>query len=164
MQIKYIIINSIITTLVCALLLLADAMHVPLHAAPLAYDKEIIDVKTANGTIQFEAELAKTSEQQEQGLMYRTTLAEKSGMLFYFDRSRIIYMWMKNTYIPLDMVFTNSKGIVVHIIHNATPKSEEILSSRVMARAVLELNGGAAKKYGIEMGDVIHAHYFTGSK
>lgn len=110
----------------------------------------------------FEIELATTTEQQMRGLMFRETLAANAGMLFIYPKERIITMWMKNTILPLDMVFADRRGVVVSVHANAVPFSEEVISSGMPALAVLEINGGAAARLGIRPGDRLVHPAFAG--
>jgi len=103
----------------------------------------------------FTVELAITDRQQQQGLMFRRTLAPDAGMLFDYVTPTRITMWMKNTLIPLDMIFIGADGKIVDIAERAVPQSETIIPSKVPARAVLELNGGTAQRLGIKVGDTV---------
>jgi len=106
----------------------------------------------------FSLELALTPEETAQGLMFRPHLAENRGMLFIFKQERIRSFWMKNTLIPLDIIFLDSTGRVADISANATPCHVEPCPQFVSlapARAVLELNAGAAAAHKIEVGSVI---------
>ncbi len=105
----------------------------------------------------FEVEMALTPRQQAQGLMYRRDLAGDAGMLFIYPRDRPISMWMKNTLIPLDMLFLARDGRILRIVERAVPHSLLTISSGEDAAAVLELNGGTAARLGIAAGDrIIH--------
>ena len=101
----------------------------------------------------FVVELAQTLGQREQGLMERKSLPLNTGMLFLFDNTEIQHMWMKNTFIPLDMLFADKNGRIVTITHNTEPQSRKIISSRVPARYVLELRAGTAARLVIKVGD-----------
>jgi uncharacterized membrane protein (UPF0127 family) len=105
----------------------------------------------------FTIELAMTDRQQQQGLMFRRTLAPDAGMLFDYRTPTRITMWMKNTFIPLDMIFIGPDGKVVDIAERAVPQSETIIPSKVPARAVLEVNGGTAQRLGIKIGDLVES-------
>lgn len=94
----------------------------------------------------FEAEAAVTPEQQARGLMFRTSMRRRTGMLFINDRDDMHYFWMKNTYIPLDMIFINGRYEVVHVHKRARPHDETQISSRFPARYILEVNAGEAKE------------------
>jgi len=105
----------------------------------------------------FNIELALTDRQQEQGLMFRRSLAPDAGMLFDYKTPTRITMWMRNTFIPLDMIFIGADGKVVDIAERAVPQSEAIIPSRVPARAVLEVNGGTVQRLGIKVGDTVES-------
>lgn len=118
-----------------------------------------LTIETHTGDQVFEVELALTGSEQERGLMYRTQLPANRGMLFVFSQPHVITMWMKNTRIPLDMVFIGKEGKIVSIHENAEPESEDIISSVVPAGAVLEIPGGTVAQQGIAVGDTIrHEH------
>ena len=89
------------------------------------------------------------------GLMFQETLPEKAGMVFDFGRAQIVNMWMRNTILPLDMIFFDGAGKVVHIAVDTTPFSLDIISSEKPAKFVLEVNAGIAKKYGLNVGDQV---------
>ncbi len=117
---------------------------------------EDLQLITASGTHKLAVEVARTPGQQALGLMYRTELAPNTGMLFVHDRPREAAMWMKNTYIPLDMVFIKADGRVHHIEANTEPHSEALISSNGPVSAVLELAGGAAERMRLKPGDKVH--------
>ena len=119
-------------------------------------------IDTASGPLRLDVEIARTSEQRAQGLMFRTALAADSGMIFIYDSPRDIAMWMKNTILPLDMVFIAEDGRVTRIVANTAPMSEATIPSRGPVRAVLELNAGAAKRLAIKPGDYVRLGPFTG--
>ncbi|MHB8815236.1 MAG: DUF192 domain-containing protein [Steroidobacteraceae bacterium] len=101
----------------------------------------------------FEVWIADTPSRQEQGLMFVRDLPAGQGMIFPQDSPQVAHFWMKNTYIPLDMVFVGEDGRIAKIIANARPFSLDVLSSDVPVIAVLEIRGGEAKRLGIQMGD-----------
>ena len=115
-------------------------------------------IETARGgRFRFTVELALTREEQAQGLMFRESLAPDGGMLFVFDEVRPAAFWMKNTLIPLDMLFIGADGRIVNIAEQTTPLSTESRPSAAPVRAVLEINGGLSRMLGIAPGDhVIH--------
>ncbi len=116
-----------------------------------------LTVVTANGPRKFTVELATTPAQMEQGLMFRQSLAPDSGMLFDFKTPSPVSMWMKNTLIPLDMLFVDARGNIVNIHERAVPGSLNTINAAAPVRAVLELNGGTATRLGIKPGDrVLH--------
>jgi len=108
---------------------------------------------TATGEHAIEVELADTPQTRETGLMNRSEMAADHGMLFDFKDTRPVAMWMKNTLIPLDMLFLDERGRVVNVAVNAKPLSLDIIPSAGPVRYVLEINGGAAARYGAKAGD-----------
>ena len=115
------------------------------------YGKKDLTLITKNGELHYRVESALTPEKQQKGLMYRKHLSSKNGMIFLFDPPRVAHMWMKNTYIPLDMIFFDPFGRVVHVHHNAIPHDETVISSQIPVIGVLEINAGEARKYGIDV-------------
>lgn len=120
-----------------------------------AADKEPLDIISKNGVHKFSVEMALTEAERAQGLMFRTELPEGQGMLFDFRREQELSFWMKNTYIPLDMIFIRADGRILRIAENTTPRSEALVPSGGPARAVLEVIGGTARKLGIAPGDQV---------
>jgi len=100
-------------------------------------------------------EIADTPAKREMGLQYRRELAEDQGMLFLFPAEEVLTFWMKNTPIPLDMIFIGSDLKIVGIVHDAVPFSTTTRSVGVPSRFVLEIKGGLAKQKGIEVGDTV---------
>src|SRR5689334_12665524 len=114
---------------------------------------ETLEIATKNGVQIFSVEIATTDKEKETGLMYRKQLADGKGMLFDFSPEQQISMWMKNTYISLDMIFIRADGRVLRVAENTEPESTRIISSGGLARGVLEVPAGTAQKYGIAPGD-----------
>src|SRR5919198_817720 len=112
-----------------------------------------LEIVTKNGVQVFSVEMATTEEEKQTGLMYRKELADGKGMLFDFAPEQQISMWMKNTYISLDMIFIRADGRILRIAENTEPESTRIISSGGLARGVLEVPAGTAQKYGIAPGD-----------
>jgi len=112
-----------------------------------------LTIRTTGGPRTFKIELALTDAQMEQGLMFRRSLAPDAGMLFDFKAPTNVTMWMKNTFIPLDMLFLDEHGRVFDIHERAVPQSTDIIAARGPARYVVELNGGTAARLGIKPGD-----------
>jgi len=108
----------------------------------------------------FKIELALTPEQQSQGLMFRKSMAADAGMLFIYERPQDITMWMRNTLIPLDMIFIGADGRVVRIAERAVPQSLATISSGEPALGVLEVNGGTAARLGLKRGDLVRHSAF----
>ncbi len=129
------------------------------------FARDVLAIETADGRRhRLEVELALTGRQQAQGLMYRRSLAEDGGMLFLYSGAGTVSMWMKNTPIPLDMLFIAADGRIVDIVERTVPYSLETVSSRVPASAVLEVNGGTVTRLGIQPGDrVLHRAFGSGS-
>ncbi|RXH23339.1 MULTISPECIES: DUF192 domain-containing protein [Bradyrhizobium] len=122
-----------------------------------------LEIVTRNGVQVFSVEMATTEEEKQTGLMYRKELADGKGMLFDFSPEQEVSMWMKNTYVSLDMIFIGANGRILRIAENTEPLSTKIISSRGPARAVLEVVAGTAQKYGIRPGDRV-GHPLFGSK
>ena len=122
-----------------------------------------LEIATKSGVRVFSVEMATTEEEKQTGLMYRKELADGKGMLFDFSPEQQISMWMKNTYISLDMIFIRADGRILRIAENTEPLSTKIISSKGPARAVLEVVAGTAQKYGIRPGDRV-GHPLFGSK
>ncbi|MCF8245784.1 MAG: DUF192 domain-containing protein [Saprospiraceae bacterium] len=102
-----------------------------------------------------EIEKADTEVDRQFGLMFRKSMPEDQGMLFLFEASEQQSFWMRNTYIPLDIMFVDENGVITTIHENAKPQNDTSLPSNGPAKYVVEVNGGYAKKYGIEVGDKI---------
>jgi len=127
-----------------------------------AAELQPLEIATKGGVHTFAVELALTPEQQAQGLMYRKELPEGQGMLFDFKREQEATFWMKNTYVPLDMIFIRADGRIHRIATNTTPLSEALVSSGGPVRAVLEVVAGTTKKLGIAPGDRVAHPIFSG--
>lgn len=151
------------------ILLLALGLFAPLAAlraesAPPAAAMAVapLEIATAKGVLVLEVELADTDAQRAKGLMFRNSLGDRRGMLFDFKVDQPVAMWMKNTKIPLDMLFIRSDGTIARIAAMTTPFSEQTISSGEPVRAVLEIDGGAARRLGIAPGDKVAHPAFTG--
>ena len=114
-----------------------------------------LSIQTGKGKHDFTIEIARTPDQQRQGLMWRQKLAPDAGMLFIYDIEMPVSMWMSNTLIPLDMLFIAGDGRIVHIAERTVPRSEEIISPGRAVQYVLELNGGTSSRLGIKPGDKV---------
>ena len=121
-----------------------------------------LEVDTGSGAHGFTVELARTEAEREKGLMYRRSMADTAGMLFDFGRDQMLLFWMKDTYIPLDMVFIDHGGRVVSIKRDAKPLDETLISSQVPAAGVLEVNAGVADRIGLKVGDAVRNPIFHG--
>lgn len=150
---KVMIVPASIAAFLVAGAALPQAAPEPLSAFP----RSLLAIRTAShNVINFKVWLADTPQRDQQGLMFVKSMDEHEGMLFVFkDSKEPVAMWMKNTYIPLDMLFMNAKGQVDYIKVNATPLSLDIIGPPRAEFAVLELNGGAALRLGIHEGDTV---------
>jgi len=128
--------------------------------AEMAMPRGELVITTASGRHPIKVEVADTEERKSLGLMFRTRVAPDTGMLFPYERPQEISMWMRNTYIPLDMVFIRADGTVHRIERRTEPLSEEIIDSHGEVTAVLELAAGEADRLAIAPGSrVEHAHF-----
>jgi len=134
---------------------LALFLLLPLAAsAAEKFDTQPLRIVTRNGKSHaFTVEMAVTPRQREEGLMFRRKMAPDHGMLFAFGETRQVFMWMKNTYLPLDMLFIGKDGQVRSIKENAEPLSETIIDSKGPIDFVLELNAGTVKRLGLRKGN-----------
>jgi uncharacterized membrane protein (UPF0127 family) len=120
------------------------------------FRKEGLEIHRQDGKVlQFVVELATDDASREEGLMNRETMKPDRGMLFDFGIARPVYMWMKNTYLPLDMLFISETGKITHIRSNTLPLSEDIIDSHGRVRFVLEINAGVSETLGIKVGDEV---------
>ena len=119
-----------------------------------------VDIRGDFGRARFSVEVADDAEERARGLMFRDSLATSSGMLFVYERPQELSFWMRNTLIPLDMIFVDSAGVVQHIHSNAIPQDlTPIRGGRGLA--VLEINGGLAERLGLEIGDELRHPAFN---
>ena len=143
-------------------LALASALCLFAGLEARAANVEPLEIVTKTGVHVFSVEMATTEEEKTTGLMYRKELADGKGMLFDFSPEQEVSMWMKNTYIPLDMIFIRSDGRILRIAENTEPLSTKIIPSRGLAKGVLEVIAGTAQKYGIAPGDRVAHPLFNG--
>ncbi|WP_420130988.1 DUF192 domain-containing protein [Rhodopseudomonas sp.] len=123
---------------------------------------ETLEIATQTGVHVFSVEIATTEKERETGLMYRKELADGQGMLFDFRPEQQVSMWMKNTYISLDMIFIRADGRILRIAENTEPMSTRIIASGGPVAGVLEVAAGTAKKLGIAPGDRVGHPLFKG--
>jgi uncharacterized membrane protein (UPF0127 family) len=114
-----------------------------------------VDIVTAKGLVRFKAEVAADPASQQQGLMYRKSMAADRGMIFVFPEPKPAGFWMHNTLIPLDLLFVDEDGEIESIAADAKPLDETIIPSKGEVKAVIEINGGLAKARGIAVGDKV---------
>ena len=148
------------TLLAAALLVCAaaagQAQPRPEGLIPLdAFPKTTLEIKSGTQKHLFDIWLAQTPQEQEQGLMFVRDLPENRGMLFVSGVPRVFNMWMKNTYIPLDMVFIARDGHIAYIAERTVPHSEATISSGVPVTAILEIKGGEAARRQLRTGDFV---------
>jgi uncharacterized membrane protein (UPF0127 family) len=120
-------------------------------------------INTAAGPKKFRVELANTDASRSRGMMFRTQMAPDAGMLFDFFTEQPASFWMRNTLIPLDMIFIKADGTILNIHQRAIPHDETSINSAGPVRAVLEVNGGTASRLGIKPGDKVD-HAIFGRK
>lgn len=120
-------------------------------------EKSPLFITSRDQKFAFQVELAKSPDERRIGLMHRRHLAPDHGMLFDFGEIAPVAMWMRNTYIPLDMMFIRTDGEIANIAHDTVPHSEDVLASDGPVRAVLEVPAGTTRLLGIKAGDrVLH--------
>ena len=142
-----------------ALLLASACAENGVLAGASAEDMVVVIADT--GEHRFMVEIADDDEERRIGLMHRTELAENAGMLFDFEETQPVSMWMKNTLIPLDIAFIDKDGVIRRIAAETTPRSLESISSGAPVIAVLEVNGGVFERLGVEEGDRVRHPMFN---
>jgi uncharacterized membrane protein (UPF0127 family) len=145
-------------------LLFAGGMAMAQSPAPeplSAFPHSLLAIRTSSGkVVNFKIWQADTPQREQQGLMFIRELDVHSGMLFMFPENDRVTMWMKNTYISLDLLFLNARGEIDYIAAKATPLSEKYIGPPTREFAVLELKGGACDQFGIKVGDrVMHKNF-----
>ncbi len=126
-----------------------------LAGAATAQERGPLIIESGETTHTFEVELADDNEERSLGLMHREEMAADHGMLFTYERPQEAGVWMKNTLIPLDMLFVGADGEIVSIAKNAKPGSLRTISSGFRVSGFLEINGGQADALGIQPGDIV---------
>ncbi len=126
----------------------------------VVFDVDTLKVTSGDQSHTFNVEVADTPDETARGLMFRESMAEDAGMLFEFDPPREPQMWMKNTLIPLDMLFLDEAGQVIAIARSAQPGSLRRITPGTAVKGVLELNGGQAKALDIQAGAIVHHEIF----
>jgi uncharacterized membrane protein (UPF0127 family) len=123
---------------------------------------QTVEIVTKAGVRTFTVEMAENDEERATGLMYRKSLPEGQGMLFDFKQEQPVAFWMRNTYVPLDMIFIRGDGRIANIAENTEPLSERPVPSAGPVRAVLEVVAGTARKFGLAPGDQVAHPIFRG--
>jgi uncharacterized membrane protein (UPF0127 family) len=133
-------------------------------AEPAAHPlpRTTIAIETPRGWADFNVEIANTQKEQELGLMFRTELPLDAGMLFDFHAPRFASFWMKNTVLPLDIIFVKADGTIATIAADAVPYSLTPIPSQKQVRAVIEINGGRSRALGIRPGARVRGSIFGG--
>ena len=131
--------------------------------SPVSFEWSKLSIQAKGQIHHFNVEIAETGEQRSHGLMFRKSMPQHHGMLFLFEDRQMITMWMKNTFIPLDIIFLNKSGDIVHIAKSAVPHSLDHISSRIPVSAVLEVNAGVTDRLHIMVGDKISHSFFSGT-
>jgi uncharacterized protein len=158
--------RGILATLFASLsLTLSLATPLAAQTGPLedldAFPHGKLEIVVGKKPLEFDIWVADTPQRMSQGLMFVRSLAPQRGMLFVHERPQAVSMWMKNTYIPLDMVFIDAHGRIQQIVAQTTPHSLETISSNDPALAVLEIGGGEAKRLGIKPGQHVNHPAFS---
>lgn len=135
--------------------LIAVCLALSAGQAAAACSDTSVEVRSGNAVARFNVEIADTDDERALGLMNREKLATASGMLFVYERPRRAGFWMKNTLIPLDMIFANESGLVTRVHANAIPLDRTSIDGGDDVAFVLEINGGLAKRLGIVEGSVL---------
>ncbi len=135
--------------------LMFAAVAVRAQPADVQFKRSSLTIVAGGHDLKFEVDLATNDAERSRGLMFRKQLGAYEGMLFDFFQEMPVSFWMKNTLIPLDMVFIAADGTVKHVHANAVPLSTDAIPSLYPVRAVLEINGGSAALLGIKPGDKV---------
>lgn len=150
------IVNRFVTLALLAVAFLALSVSLPgPYQAAQAQNADSLTIISGEDRHVFSVELANTPESRARGLMYRRSMPDDHGMLFDFGRVEMVSMWMRNTYIPLDMLFVRADGSIARIARDTEPLSERQISSGEPVLAVFEINAGISDRLGIAAGDRI---------
>ena len=143
--------------------MLAIAFVVPVVAAdvPQRLPVEPLVIETSAGPVTFQTEIADEDRERGIGMMFRRSMTETEAMLFIWPEPEPVAMWMRNTFVSLDMLFIDSAGSILHIAREAVPQSLDVISAGRDVLAVLEIKGGAARRLGINIGDKVKHRAFA---
>jgi uncharacterized membrane protein (UPF0127 family) len=131
-------------------------MALPVASEQITFSRGDIQlVPPGDDPISFEVEFAVTPVERRHGLMYRTALDEKAGMLFVFRNNAVRHFWMKDTPLSLDILFFTAEQKLVHVVPSAEPNNDAVISSLVPARYVLELKAGSLNRFGLVIGTAL---------
>jgi len=148
--------------LLVLLTMVAAVVAAPIGTRAAGLKVETVVIETASGAHPFATEIADTDSTRARGLMFRRHLAADHAMLFVWEAPIAAAMWMKNTYIPLDMLFVAGDGRVVYVAANTKPESLDVISAGRPVKAVIEVAGGTAARLGIKPGDRVRYPAFRG--
>ena len=147
---------NLVKKLICFILFISASSQLLASAC----QEDVVSIQGDFGAVDFNVEIAITSIQRKQGLMGREKLDTQTGMLFLYEKPHKVSFWMKNTVIPLDIIFLSMSGEISHIEHNAKPFSIKRISGGSDTIAVLEINGQSANREGIKTGDLVSHPFF----
>lgn len=145
---------TVVSAVALAAVMIAAVMTAPGASAGDACSPDRIDFSSAAGEASFTIEVVDTEESRAQGLMFREDLGADSGMLFVYPDAAPRAFWMKNTPLPLDIVFLNDRGAICSVARNTTPFSLDVIPSTCSAQTILEVNAGIADEAGLKVGVV----------
>jgi hypothetical protein len=131
--------------------------------AEMKMRRDTLTLHTASGAHRIDIEVAESDQEKSYGLMFRRSLGDDQGMLFPYPSAHEITMWMRNTFIPLDMIFIRADGIVHRIEMDTEPHSERVIGSQGNVTGVLEMKAGSARRLGIKPGDRVEFPHFKGA-
>lgn len=156
---------SRVWAVLCGMVFLASvAVSLPAAAQPQpTLPQSDLVIQTAKGPQRFRVELADNDQSRARGMMFRTSMLPDAGMLFDFKQEQMASFWMRNTLLPLDMLFIKADGTILNIHQRAIPRDETGINSAGPVRAVLEVNGGTAARLGIKAGDKVEHTIFGNS-
>ncbi len=146
-------VQSVSRAVIAALLCFSVGLGVEAYAEVL--EKQPLTFIGSTGKHRITVEVADTDSERSTGLMFRRSLGDDEGMIFIYPRDEPISMWMKNTYISLDMIFVRGDGTIHRIASDSEPFSEQTISSGENVRAVIEMKAGSAKRLGLKPGDKV---------
>lgn len=129
----------------------------------IVFGQSEISILSSGHRYKFDVEVADRDELRARGLMFRTKMGDHNGMLFFFKKNQMVIMWMKNTFIPLDILFINQEGVIVHIAKSTVPESLDHISSQMSVISALEVNAGITNRLNIRVGDKIDHVFFNSS-
>jgi uncharacterized membrane protein (UPF0127 family) len=144
--------GAAVATILAALLVVTAHAQEPQHEPLDSFPRSHLDIESLSGKQRFEVWIADTASRRAQGLMFVKQLAPLRGMLFLYREPQLVSMWMKNTLIPLDMLFVSADGRIIRIAPRTTPQSLATITSMGPVTGVIEIAGGEAERLGIETG------------